>query len=242
MTTYFISDLHLERIESPITNIFTAFLDDLNQNDSLYILGDLFESWIGDDNVSELSQYISDRLLMLSERDISVAIMHGNRDFLIGEDFCKASSIELINDPRIIEIDTKKVMLTHGDELCTDDKEYQAFRSVVRNPLWQKDFLNFPISKREKIAGEAKDASKDSKENKAMEIMDVNTDAVLKAFNDQNIEIMIHGHTHRPNIHKVSNEGKNLTRYVLGDWSKNSAIILKWNEAKVELMDLAQSH
>ena len=242
MATYFISDLHLERIESPITNIFTAFLDDLNQNDSLYILGDLFESWIGDDNVSELSQYISDRLLMLSERDISVAIMHGNRDFLIGEDFCKASSIKLINDPRIIEIDTKKVMLTHGDELCTDDKEYQAFRSVVRNPLWQKDFLNFPISKREKIAGEAKDASKDSKENKAMEIMDVNTDAVLKAFNDHDIEIMIHGHTHRPNIHKVSNEGKNLTRYVLGDWSKNSAIILKWNEAKVELMDLAQSH
>ena len=242
MATYFISDLHLERIESPITNIFTAFLDDLNQNDSLYILGDLFESWIGDDNVSELSQYISDRLLMLSERDISVAIMHGNRDFLIGEDFCKASSIELINDPRIIEIDTKKVMLTHGDELCTDDKEYQAFRSVVRNPLWQKDFLNFPISKREKIAGEAKDASKDSKENKAMEIMDVNKDAVLKAFNDHDIEIMIHGHTHRPNIHKVSNEGKNLTRYVLGDWSKNSAIILKWNEAEVELMDLAQSH
>ena len=242
MATYFISDLHLERIESPITNIFTAFLDDLNQNDSLYILGDLFESWIGDDNVSELSQYISDRLLMLSERDISVAIMHGNRDFLIGEDFCKASSIELINDPLIIEINTKKVMLTHGDELCTDDKEYQAFRSVVRNPLWQKDFLNFPISKREKIAGEAKDASKDSKENKAMEIMDVNTDAVLKAFNDQNIEIMIHGHTHRPNIHKVSNEGKNLTRYVLGDWNKNSAIILKWDEAEVELMDLAQSH
>ena len=242
MATYFISDLHLERIESPITNIFTAFLDDLNQNDSLYILGDLFESWIGDDNVSELSQYISDRLLMLSERDISVALMHGNRDFLIGEDFCKASSIKLINDPRIIEIDTKKVMLTHGDELCTDDNEYQAFRSVVRNPLWQKDFLNFPISKREKIAGEAKDASKDSKENKAMEIMDVNTDAVLKAFNDHDIEIMIHGHTHRPNIHKVSNEGKNLTRYVLGDWSKNSAIILKWNEAEVELMDLAQSH
>jgi len=242
MATYFISDLHLERIESSITNIFTEFLDDINENDSLYILGDLFESWIGDDNVTELSQYISDQLLSLSERNISVAIMHGNRDFLIGEDFCKASSIELINDPRIIEIDTKKVMLTHGDELCTDDKEYQAFRSVVRNPLWQKDFLNFPISKREKIAGEAKDASKDSKENKAMEIMDVNTDAVLKAFNDHPVEIMIHGHTHRPNIHKISNEDRKLTRYVLGDWSKNSAIILKWNEAEVELIDLAQSH
>ena len=242
MATYFISDLHLERIESSITNIFTEFLDDLNQNDSLYILGDLFESWIGDDNVTELSQYISDRLLSLSERNISVAIMHGNRDFLIGEDFCKASSIELINDPRIIEIDTKKVLLTHGDELCTDDKEYQAFRSVVRNPLWQKDFLNFPISKREKIAGEAKDASKDSKENKEMEIMDVNTDAVLKAFNDHPVQIMIHGHTHRPNIHKISNEERKLTRYVLGDWSKNSAIILKWNEAEVELIDLAQSH
>ena len=101
MATYFISDLHLERIESSITNIFTQFLDDLNQNDSLYILGDLFESWIGDDNVSKLSQCISDRLVSLSERNISVAIMHGNRDFLIGEEFCKVSSIELINDPCI---------------------------------------------------------------------------------------------------------------------------------------------
>ena len=242
MATYFISDLHLERVESSITNIFTQFLDDLNQNDSLYILGDLFESWIGDDNVSELSQCISERLILLSERNISVAIMHGNRDFLIGEEFCKVSSIELINDPCIIEINTKKVMLTHGDQLCTDDKEYQAFRSVVRNPVWQKDFLNFPISKREKIAGEAKDASKDSKESKAMEIMDVNTDAVLKAFDDHAIEIMIHGHTHRPNIHKISKENKNLTRYVLGDWSKDSAIILKWNKGEIELMDLAQSH
>ena len=242
MATYFISDLHLERIESPITNIFTAFLDDLNQNDSLYILGDLFESWIGDDNVSELSQYISDRLLMLSERDISVAIMHGNRDFLIGEDFCKASSIELINDPRIIEIDTKKVMLTHGDELCTDDKEYQAFRSVVRNPLWQKDFLNFPISKREKIAGETKNASKDSKVKKTMEIMDVNDEAVLKAFDDNEIGIMIHGHTHRPNVHKISNDNRIFTRYVLGDWSKESAIILKWDKTGIELLDLADSN
>ena len=237
MATYFISDLHLERIESSITNIFTEFLDDLNQNDSLYILGDLFESWIGDDNVSELSQYISDRLLSLSERNISVAIMHGNRDFLIGEDFCKASSIELINDPRIIEIDTKKVMLTHGDQLCTDDKEYQAFRSVVRNPLWQKDFLNFPISKREKIAGEAKDASKDSKENKAMEIMDVNTDAVLKAFNDHPVEIMIHGHTHRPNIHKYKIKNQEKTRIVLGAWHDDPKYLV-WDDNGYKLISL----
>ncbi|HJL80374.1 MAG: UDP-2,3-diacylglucosamine diphosphatase [Gammaproteobacteria bacterium] len=242
MATYFISDLHLERIESSKTNIFSQFLNGLDQDDSLYILGDLFESWIGDDNVSELGQFVIDQLNSLSKRAIKVAIMHGNRDFLIGNDFSRASSVELMDDPCIIEIETKKALLTHGDQLCTDDNEYQAFRSVVRNPVWQKDFLNFPISKREKIAGEAKDASKDSKVNKAMEIMDVNEDAVLDAFNDHAVAIMIHGHTHRPNVHRISNDKSNFTRYVLGDWSKESAIILKWDETGIELLDLAQRH
>ena len=168
--------------------------------------------------------------------------MHGNRDFLIGQDFCDAASIELINDPCIIEINGEKAMLTHGDQLCTDDHEYQAFRSVVRNPIWQKDFLNFPISKREKIAGETKDASKHSKVQKTMEIMDVNPDAVLKAFDENEVGIMIHGHTHRPNVHKISNDQNHFIRYVLGDWSKESAIILKWDETGIELLDLADSH
>ena len=168
--------------------------------------------------------------------------MHGNRDFLIGQDFCDAASIELINDPCIIEINGEKAMLTHGDQLCTDDHEYQAFRSVVRNPIWQKDFLNFPISKREKIAGETKDASKHSKVQKTMEIMDVNPDAVLKAFDENEVGIMIHGHTHRPNVHKISNDQNKLTRFVLGDWSKESAIILKWDDTGIELLDLADSH
>ncbi len=145
MTTYFISDLHMEKIESPIANTFSEFLKRLNQNDTLYILGDLFESWIGDDNISELSQFVIDQLNTLSKQGIHIGIMHGNRDFLIGQDFCDAASIELINDPCIIEINGEKAMLTHGDQLCTDDHEYQAFRSVVRNPIWQKDFLNFPI-------------------------------------------------------------------------------------------------
>ena len=242
MTTYFISDLHMEMIESPIANTFSEFLKRLNQNDTLYILGDLFESWIGDDNVSELSQFVIDQLNTLSNQGIHIGIMHGNRDFLIGQDFCNAASIELINDPYIIDINGEKAMLTHGDQLCTDDHEYQAFRSVVRNPIWQKDFLNFPISKREKIAGETKDASKQSKVQKTMEIMDVNPDAVLKAFKENAVEIMIHGHTHRPNVHKISNDQNKLTRYVLGDWSKESAIILKWDETGIELLDLADSH
>ena len=242
MTTYFISDLHMEKIESPITSTFSEFLKRLNQNDTLYILGDLFESWIGDDNVSELSQFVIDQLNSLSKQGIHIGIMHGNRDFLIGQDFCDAASIELINDPCIIEINGEKAMLTHGDQLCTDDHEYQAFRSVVRNPIWQKDFLNFPISKREKIAGETKDASKHSKVQKTMEIMDVNPDAVLKAFDENAVEIMIHGHTHRPSVHKISNDQNHFIRYVLGDWSKESAIILKWDDSGIELLDLADSH
>ena len=184
MATYFISDLHLEKIESSIVSIFSEFLERLDQDDQLYILGDLFESWIGDDNVSELSEFVGNQLNSLSERGVNISIMHGNRDFLIGNDFCNAASIKLINDPCIVEMNGEKVMLTHGDQLCTDDIEYQTFRSIVRNPIWQKDFLNFPISKREKIAGETKNASKDSKIKKTMEIMDVNDDAVLKAFDD----------------------------------------------------------
>ena len=151
MATYFISDLHLEKIESSISAIFSEFLERLDGDDQLYILGDLFESWIGDDNVSELSAFVVNQLKLLSKKGIQVSIMHGNRDFLIGNDFCDAASIQLINDPCIIDINDEKAMLTHGDQLCTDDHEYQAFRSVVRNPIWQKDFLNFPISKREKI-------------------------------------------------------------------------------------------
>ena len=232
----------MESIESSITSTFSEFLKRLNQDDTLYILGDLFESWIGDDNTSELSHFVTDQLNSLSKKGIRIGLMHGNRDFLIGPDFCNAASIELMNDPYIIEINGEKAMLTHGDQLCTDDHEYQAFRSVVRNPIWQKDFLNFPISKREKIAGETKDASKHSKGNKTMEIMDVNPDSVLKAFENNAVEIMIHGHTHRPNIHKISNDQNKFTRYVLGDWSKESAIILKWDDSGIEFLDLADSH
>ena len=242
MANYFISDLHLEKIESSIVSIFSEFLEHLDQDDQLYILGDLFESWIGDDNVSELSEFVGDQLNSLSERGVNISIMHGNRDFLIGNDFCNAASIKLINDPCIVKMNGEKVMLTHGDQLCTDDIEYQTFRSIVRNPIWQKDFLNFPISKREKIAGETKNASKDSKIKKTMEIMDVNDDAVLKAFDDNDIGIMIHGHTHRPNIHKISNNDCIFTRYVLGDWTKESAIILKWDKTGIKLLDLAESH
>ena len=232
----------MESIESSITSTFSEFLKRLNQDDTLYILGDLFESWIGDDNTSELSHFVTDQLNSLSKKGIRIGLMHGNRDFLIGPDFCNAASIELMNDPYIIKINGEKAMLTHGDQLCTDDHEYQAFRSVVRNPIWQKDFLNFPISKREKIAGETKDASKHSKANKTMEIMDVNPDAVLKAFENNAVEIMIHGHTHRPNVHKISNDQNKFTRYVLGDWSKESAIILKWDDNGIEFLDLADSH
>ena len=243
MKPRFISDIHLSKNSPHLTTAFKAFLVESKKACShLFILGDLFEVWIGDDDNNSFHQEIKAALSEFTSNGPETFFMHGNRDFLIGNDFCGAASIQLINDPCIIDINDEKAMLTHGDQLCTDDHEYQAFRSVVRNPIWQKDFLNFPISKREKIAGETKNASKDSKVKKTMEIMDVNDEAVLKAFDDNEIRIMIHGHTHRPNVHKISNDDRIFTRYVLGDWSKESAIVLKWDEAGIELLDLADSH
>ena len=238
MSIYFISDLHLEDTNSNITHAFFNFIDGLKENDQLYILGDLFESWVGDDDSTELSNSVAEKLRSLSDRNISTAIMHGNRDFLIGDLFCHSASIKLLEDPYFIQLAGHKVMLTHGDQLCTDDKEYQAFRSVVRNPIWQKDFLNFPISKRQKIANETKDASKASKEMKAMDIMDVNENSVLESFIENKINIMIHGHTHRPNKHHISNDQGDFTRYVLGDWSQKSAIIIKCTDENIELIEL----
>ena len=241
MNRYFISDLHLDETRPHTTALFKSFAEKLKENDpqtELYILGDLFESWIGDDYENELHNEVKTTLNSLTGSGIKVFFLYGNRDFLIGEEFLSETGVELLIDPFLLKSNGKTILLTHGDQMCIDDVEYQTFRSIVRNPDWQKDFLNFPISKRLKIAGETKDASKQSKQEKSMEIMDVNEEEVLRVFKQHGVNTMIHGHTHRPMIHKHKIDGSLCSRYVLGDWNKTSAMVLQWSKESLELIDL----
>ena len=241
MNRYFISDLHLDETRPHTTALFKSFAEKLKENDpqtELYILGDLFESWIGDDYENELHNEVKTTLNSLTGSGIKVFFLYGNRDFLIGEEFLSETGVELLIDPFLLKSNGKTILLTHGDQMCIDDVEYQTFRSIVRNPDWQKDFLNFPISKRLKIAGETKDASKQSKQEKSMEIMDVNEEEVLRVFKQHGVNTMIHGHTHRPMIHELKIDGRLCSRYVLGDWNKTSAMVLKWSKESLELIDL----
>ena len=241
MNRYFISDLHLDETRPHTTALFKSFAEKLKENDpqtELYILGDLFESWIGDDYENELHNEVKTTLKSLTGSGIKVFFLYGNRDFLIGEEFLSETDVELLIDPFLLKSNGKTILLTHGDQMCIDDVEYQTFRSIVRNPDWQKDFLNFPISKRLKIAGETKDASKQSKQEKSMEIMDVNEEEVLRVFKQHGVNTMIHGHTHRPMIHELKIDGRLCSRYVLGDWNKTSAMVLQWSKESLELIDL----
>ena len=241
MNRYFISDLHLDETRPHTTALFQSFAEDLKDNDpqtELYILGDLFESWIGDDYENELHDEVKTTLKSLTGSGIKVFFLYGNRDFLIGEEFLSETDVELLIDPFLLKSNGKSILLTHGDQMCIDDMEYQSFRTIVRNPDWQKDFLNFPISKRLKIAGETKDASKQSKQEKSMDIMDVNEEEVLRVFKQHEVNTMIHGHTHRPMKHELKIDGRLCSRYVLGDWNETSAMVLLWSKESLELIDL----
>ena len=241
MNRYFISDLHLDETRPHTTALFKSFAEKLKETDpqtELYILGDLFESWIGDDYENELHNEVKTTLNSLTGSGIKVFFLYGNRDFLIGEEFLSETGVELLIDPFLLKSNGKTILLTHGDQMCIDDVEYQSFRSIVRNPDWQKDFLNFPISKRLKIAGETKDASKQSKQEKSMDIMDVNEEEVLRVFKQHEVNTMIHGHTHRPMKHELKIDGRLCSRYVLGDWNKTSAMVLLWSKESLELIDL----
>ena len=242
MNKFFISDLHLNDNQPHIISMFKSYLESLikkNKDDiELYIIGDLFESWVGDDHKTPLNKDIKNALLQLTTNNIKTYFLYGNRDFLIGNKFLEETGVVLISDPDVFTYKNKKVLISHGDEFCTDDIEYQMFRKIVRNKDWQKDFLGFPISKRLKIAGEAKDASQNSKEKKSMNIMDVNQAAIEKAINIHQVDLIIHGHTHRPAKHIIESNNHYCERFVLGDWTNDSAIILDWSNEDPVLIDL----
>ena len=215
MSAVFISDLHLHESDPTLFNKFEIFLSSKVYGfNNLYILGDLFETWIGDDDESKFNKKVIEILKKVSADGMKVFLMHGNRDFLIGESFCSSINAELLSDYHIYEDGDSKILLLHGDTLCTDDSKYQEFRKLVRTESWKGDFLSKSLKERIDIASGLREMSNEETENKKNEIMDVNLESVRKISNKFNIEKMIHGHTHRPFIH----QDENLLRVVLSDW------------------------
>ena len=217
MSACLISDLHLQENRPELTKAFKKFLvSHAADVDSLYILGDLFEAWIGDDYEHDFIAEVKFELKKYSSLGKKIYLMHGNRDFLLGDKFCAEIGGLLLDDPTTIKINDFKVILMHGDSLCIDDLDYQSFRTVVRDQTWKNDFLEKKISERIELAQSLREVSKVENKDKAYEIMDVNLMTVNEIFQKFKHDILIHGHTHRPKIHQE----KYGTRYVLGDWEK----------------------
>jgi UDP-2,3-diacylglucosamine hydrolase len=230
--TLFISDLHLDPNRPNITRAFARFLHDNRRCERLYILGDLVESWIGDDDNSPLVTEIATLLSAFTDAGPQLFIMHGNRDFLIGESFCQRIKAQLITDPTVIDLCGEPTLLMHGDSLCTDDLPYQEFRSLARSAAWQQEFLAHSLSQRIAIAADMRAKSKVSNSNKAQDIMDVSQHAVDQALRKHGVKRLIHGHTHRPAQH-ITEHG---TRWVLGDWCEKGWHI-EATETAIELLD-----
>ncbi len=230
MTTLFISDLHLEADRPDIADQFLRFLETEALNaDALYILGDLFESWVGDDDPNEHYAWAKQALRQLTKKQIPVFFMHGNRDFMIGDDFATETGITILSDPTIIDIHGDKVLLSHGDAWCTDDVKYQAVRKMARDPQWQTMMLEKPLQERIAFAAQARAASLAHGGAIGAEITDVNADAIRQAFVEAGVEIVLHGHTHRPAVHDLNVEGQAVKRIVLGDWYEQGSV-LRWDE------------
>jgi UDP-2,3-diacylglucosamine hydrolase len=218
--TLFISDLHLTEERPEATERFIAFLEDKARTaEALYILGDFFEYWIGDDDLGEpFNAVVAGLLADLTQRGVPVSLMHGNRDFLIGERFCAATGAKLLQDPVVETIQGEKTLLVHGDTLCTDDLDYQAWRRKARDPAFQADFLAKPLPERRRAVGQMREKSKQVVQEKTAEIMDVNDEAVRQALRRHGVRRLIHGHTHRPGRHALEVDGQRCERWVLPDW------------------------
>ena len=215
MPVLFISDLHLSPERPAVSRAFLVFLQQRAAAASaLYILGDLFEAWIGDDDPSDLSIEIQAALRSLSDSGVPLFIQHGNRDFLLGKRFAKNTGATLLGDEYIVEHQGHRTLVMHGDSLCTDDIDYQRFRRKARNPIYRWLLAHLPLKRRQKLARDWRAKSKAANSNKASAIMDVNQDAVTRVMSQHNVDMLIHGHTHRPDRHPLS-KGE---RIVLGDW------------------------
>ncbi|MBN0989470.1 UDP-2,3-diacylglucosamine diphosphatase [Amphritea pacifica] len=219
MRSLFISDLHLHSGRPDLTRALLHFLaTTAKECDRLYILGDLFEAWIGDDFIADYLQPVVDALKTLSRSGCEIFFQHGNRDFLVGSRFEELTGVQILDDSEVIQLASGPALLMHGDQLCTDDHAYQALRQQLRNPQWQQAVLTKSVEERLEMAKQLRMASETQTADKSTEIMDVNQQAVLAAMAGSNCNLLIHGHTHRPAEHSLEG-GKR--RIVLGDWDKS---------------------
>ena len=224
--TLFIADLHLDPERPETTRLFLDFLARRAcQTDALYILGDLFEAWVGDDDDTPMNRDVIRALRACAESGTPVFIMHGNRDFLLGEEFARQSNCTLLADPAIIDLYGTPTLLMHGDLLCTDDTEYLQFREMVRDPRWQSEMLSRPLEERRRLAADMRRTSREQTGGKPESIMDVNPGVVTAIMRDKQVTRLIHGHTHRPAIHDPGIPGKMAQRIVLGDWYMRGSVL-----------------
>lgn len=226
MTTLFIADLHLCTEEPAITAGFLRFLaGDARKADALYILGDLFEAWIGDDDPNPLHGQMAAAIKALVDSGVPCFFIHGNRDFLLGRRFARESGMTLLPQEKVLDLYGRNVLIMHGDTLCTDDAGYQAFRAKVHQPWLQRLFLALPLFLRQGIAARMRANSKAANSTKSLEIMDVNPQAVVAEMEKHQVQWLIHGHTHRPAVHPLEANGKTAYRVVLGAWHTEGSMV-----------------
>jgi UDP-2,3-diacylglucosamine hydrolase len=226
MARLFVSDVHLHAGAPQAIEQFLDFLStQASAAEALYILGDLFEAWVGDDDREPANERVCRALRALSARGVACFALHGNRDFLLGRGFCERSGCRLLSDPVIAQLDGERVLITHGDALCTDDHSYQELRSIVREPAWQRRFLALPRAHRELLADEARAGSRRHTSRTVPYVMDTNSAAVTAAFRAARVRRMIHGHTHRPGVHDLEIDGERAQRIVLGAWYEQGSYL-----------------
>jgi UDP-2,3-diacylglucosamine hydrolase len=237
MTTLFISDLHLSPDNESLIQLTVDFLATQTKGiESLYLLGDIFNTWLGDDIVATEFEPLILQLQKLHQAGINTYLMVGNRDFMMGQQFAKRCGCQLLSDPTIIDLYGIKTLLMHGDSLCIDDVSYQRYRRKTRNKYLQWCFLHLPVRYRQGISDKIKQKSHDQKKSKSFQIMDVNETEVSRIMQQYQVQHLIHGHTHRPAIHRLKIENKPAYRIVLGDW-QGKASVLKCDDRQFELSD-----
>lgn len=233
MTTFFVSDLHLDPTRPAATTLFLDFLrNEAGNADALYILGDLFEAWVGDDAPSDTGDAVAQALRALADAGVPVFFQHGNRDFLLGRDWAARAGLRLLPDPAVVSLYGTPALLMHGDLLCTDDTAYQAFRTQTRTPAWREGFLAQPLAARLAFAEQARAASQSRQQNMQADdrtrfetVTDVTPATVEATMARYGVALLIHGHTHRPAVHALQVAGHEAQRIVLGDWYEQGSVL-----------------
>ena len=238
MKTLFVSDVHLDAASPEIARQFHAFLaGEARSAAALYILGDLFEAWIGDDDPDPAARSTVAALRALVDTGVPCFVMHGNRDFLIGERFCRETGATLLEDGAVVEVNGERVLLMHGDALCTDDVSYQRLRRIVRHPIVRWVLRRMTLEQRRALARKMRAGSREHVGTTAPEIMDVNAAAVAQALRAAGVRTLVHGHTHRPAVHELEIDGMPSRRIVLGDWYAQGSV-LEWSRDSFSLRAL----